>query len=250
MLPAGPSCPAAAAKKQPLWGRGCPGLCVFFCGQIPPKPAFWPPDVLIIAQARHNKKAGAAFLAFFLVFGAGEGPLFPPPRPKCSTWNNLAAEGLLQGKYQIFFKVWPPRGCYTLLIGRGVAPAKKEAPPMTFPRKGHPDPSGGRCSAAAPQAARSGQNAAPPPADRAAPFQGIFDLPVLYSFYRPAPRQKGDLHPWIRPAQTVRPFPSNDRPRTAARRAGMGDPAAASGGTHHSRRSAGLPAPLSCRCWC
>lgn len=32
------------------------------------------------------------------------------------------------------------------------------------------------------------------------------------------PRQKGDLHPWIRPAQTVRLFPSNGRPRTAARR--------------------------------
>lgn len=57
---------------------------------------------------------------------------------------------------------------------------------MTFPRKEHPDPSGRRRLPAAPRAPRSGQNAAAPPADGAAPFQGIFDLPVLYSFYRPA----------------------------------------------------------------
>ena len=143
MLPAGPSCPAPAAKKQPLWGRGCPGLCVF-CGQTPPNMAFLPPDVPIIAQARHNKKAGAVFLAFFLVFGAGEGPLFPPAAPKMFHVEHFGGRRTFTRKISDFFKVWPPRGCYTRLIGRGVAPAKKEAPPMTFPGKEHPDPSGGR----------------------------------------------------------------------------------------------------------
>ena len=152
MLPAGPSCPAAAAKKQPLWGWGCPGLCVF-CGQTPPNMAFLPPDVPIIAQAERNKKAGAAFLAFFLVFGAGEGPLFPPAAPKMFHVEHFCGRRTFTRKISDFFKVWPPRGCYTRLIGRSVAPAKKEAPPMTFPRKGHPDPSGGRCSPAASGAA-------------------------------------------------------------------------------------------------
>ena len=141
MLPAGLSCPSR--EKAAALGQGMPQP-VRFCGQTPPNMAFLPPDVPIIAQARHNKKAGAAFLAFFLVFGAGEGPLFPPAAPKMFHVEQFGGRRTFTTKPSDFFKVWPPRGCYTLLIGRGVAPAKKEAPPMTFPGKEHPDPSGGR----------------------------------------------------------------------------------------------------------